>query len=53
MARTGGSLAVKGLIQHHCNAVHVYCLLMKLGLPTKVAFFIARKWQTVCHRVIY
>ena len=42
------------VIQHYGNAMHIYCLLIKLGVKNKkTALYFAKKYQSVAHKLIY
>lgn len=46
--------AIRGWTEHHLNALHLYCLLVSLGVPRKPALAIAREIESLgWHRAIY
>jgi len=46
--------AIRGWTEHHLNSLHLYCLMVSLGVPRKPALAIAREIEGLgLHRVIY
>ena len=44
---------MKQFLQHHLNSMHVYCRLVDLGVKRGTAKSIAKKYETVVHRLLY
>ena len=46
--------AIRGWTEHHLNALHLYCLMVYLGIPRKTALAIAAALEHHgLHRAIY
>lgn len=41
------------VLQHYFNSLHVFCLLLSLGVGKRKALRLARAWERYAHPLLY
>ncbi len=51
--RIHGERIMRRYLQHYFNALHVFCIMRRVGFDKGLSMALARRWERTFHRIIY